>query len=939
LRFKRFKTPQFLDFEYVIFLSNFCPVLRLSHVLVLFSLNTSEKNSFGSIEFQNYLTQNGSMKRQKFKAKFLSKALKLLAMGLIPFAANAQTVMFDDFNYSGVNDAQLGAFNKWTIVDGVNGPPSNAMYSKNNITFINDPADASNKLMTLSTTVNGSTRATTHSRIETVGYEYFEGTYAARVYFSETPFQYKDANIQTFYTIVSYLLGGDGSRYSELDFEYMAADKWGTATDKQVMYMTSWNRYIAEPWQAWKNHFAQQKSFVGWHTCIVSCTNKVDVKFWLDGVYIGSMAQTDNDGSSVYPRSPMQVAFANWIWNNVIGSSTANRTTTMQVDWTLFGKDLELSPTEVNNRIAAFRAQGVQRRNLLGQEYRVTPANQAPTVSLTSPVSGTSLVAPASVTLSANASDVDGTIARVEFYNGTTLLASDNAAPYSYSWTAVPAGNYSITAKAFDNLGASATSTASLFSVTTPVSQNPYTGTPISLPGTIEAENFDTGGQGLAFNELTSTNQGGQYRNEAVDLEASTNGGYNVGWIQAGEWLEYTVNVTAAGTYSLQASVAAISAGNTFRAELDGVVLGTFSVPNTGGWQNWQTVSLSNISLGTGIKVLRLVFVSGNHNIDKLTVGAAVNQAPSVSLTSPLNNSNVVLPANVSLSANASDADGSIALVEFFQGNTLIGSDNTAPFAFAWTIPAAGSYEFSARATDNAGATTTSATSTIVATQATFTLLLEAENYSMMAGVQKESTTDIGGGQNVGYVDLGDWMSYYTINFPSSGQYKVEYRVASVSGSVLSLDLNAGAIQLGSVIIPATGGWQTWTTVSHTVNVNAGTYNLGIYAQGGGWNLNWIRITRVSGARDTYVTNTIPSDYSTAQGLQVCPNPAMQELFIQGLEGMENGSVRIVNQQGVEVYSGSFFHRLDVSFLSAGIYVLECRSSDQQIFSKRFVKM
>ncbi len=126
-----------------------------------------------------------------------------------------------------------------------------------------------------------------------------------------------------------------------------------------------------------------------------------------------------------------------------------------------------------------------------------------------------------------------------------------------------------------------------------------------------------------------------------------------------------------------------------------------------------------------------------------------------------------------------------------------------------------------------------------------FTRLIQAEAYTSMSGVQLETTTDTGGGQNVGWIDATDWMAHANINFPSSGTYKVEYRVASVSGSALSLDLNAGAIQLGQVTIPATGGWQTWTTVSHTVSINAGTYSVGIYAPQGGWNLNWIKFTKL----------------------------------------------------------------------------------------------
>lgn len=138
-----------------------------------------------------------------------------------------------------------------------------------------------------------------------------------------------------------------------------------------------------------------------------------------------------------------------------------------------------------------------------------------------------------------------------------------------------------------------------------------------------------------------------------------------------------------------------------------------------------------------------------------------------------------------------------------------------------------------------------SSSSTPSSSALAYTRLLQAEAYTAMSGVQLEPTTDTGDGQNVGWIDANDWMAHANINFLSSGTYKVEYRVASVSGSRLSLDLNAGAMQLGQVTIPATGGWQNWTTVSHTVTINAGTYSLGIFAPQGGWNLNWIRLTKL----------------------------------------------------------------------------------------------
>lgn len=90
----------------------------------------------------------------------------------------------------------------------------------------------------------------------------------------------------------------------------------------------------------------------------------------------------------------------------------------------------------------------------------VTIVNQAPTVSLTSPVSNATVTAPASLVISANASDSDGSISKVDFYSGSTLLFSDNTSPFGYTWTNVPAGTYAITARATDNSGAVATSSA-----------------------------------------------------------------------------------------------------------------------------------------------------------------------------------------------------------------------------------------------------------------------------------------------------------------------------------------------------------------------------------------------------------------------------------------------------------------------------------------------
>jgi len=126
-----------------------------------------------------------------------------------------------------------------------------------------------------------------------------------------------------------------------------------------------------------------------------------------------------------------------------------------------------------------------------------------------------------------------------------------------------------------------------------------------------------------------------------------------------------------------------------------------------------------------------------------------------------------------------------------------------------------------------------------------FRLTTQAEEYSYQSGVYTQSTSDQGGGENVGWISSGDWMAYQSITIPESDTYNVEYRIASPNGNAkLSLDLNAGSIQLGTLDIPNTGGWQNWETISHEVTIKAGTYNVGIFAPVGGWNINWWRISR-----------------------------------------------------------------------------------------------
>ena len=125
-------------------------------------------------------------------------------------------------------------------------------------------------------------------------------------------------------------------------------------------------------------------------------------------------------------------------------------------------------------------------------------------------------------------------------------------------------------------------------------------------------------------------------------------------------------------------------------------------------------------------------------------------------------------------------------------------------------------------------------------------ITVEAENYSAMSGVWNEPTQDVGGGQNTGNINTGDWMTYNNIQIPVTGTYKIIYRVASLSaGGTFQLKSGAGAV-IDTVSVPVTGGWQKWVDVERTVTLSAGSNNLTLLATAGGFNVNWFRIENLS---------------------------------------------------------------------------------------------
>jgi hypothetical protein len=192
----------------------------------------------------------------------------------------------------------------------------------------------------------------------------------------------------------------------------------------------------------------------------------------------------------------------------------------------------------------------------------------------------------------------------------------------------------------------------------------PFHGSPSAIPGKIEAEDFDTGGEGVAYHDNDTGNNGNQYRTlEGVDIENCTDagGGYNTGWTNPGEWLEYTVAVAAAGQYTIEARVASNSSGGNFHIEFDGVdKTGNIAVPITGGWQNWTTVS-ATVTLSAGTHIMRFVSGTSGYNVNYFNITANMVTVPDVLGTGQVSAQSAIIAAGLSVGVISQSYSNTVA--------------------------------------------------------------------------------------------------------------------------------------------------------------------------------------------------------------------------------------------------------------------------------------
>ncbi|NTV30405.1 carbohydrate-binding protein [candidate division WWE3 bacterium] len=317
-----------------------------------------------------------------------------------------------------------------------------------------------------------------------------------------------------------------------------------------------------------------------------------------------------------------------------------------------------------------------------------------------------------------------------------------------------------------------------------PISPYNSTGTPWAIPGTIEAESFDNGGVGIAYYDTDSDNIGGAYRSTSIDIDPYSNGNYSVAWIRPTEWLRYSVFVQTRGIYDIKPRVAFKGPAGNFDIEIDGKVVGSFTIPDTKEFSAFTDITVGNIQLETGYHVLRIIAVSANEgsydglmgDIDKFTFVLTKNLS-----TSPNTQSPAAVPGKIEAENFDRGGEG-IAYHDTKTGNELV--------------------------IQNKGGI----------------------DYRPGEGV------DIGKNANgatyVGWIENTEWL-VYTINVTEDGYYHLSAQ-AGFNGAGGSFDLEIDGKTQGHFTIRDLGAWDIYTTIPAWppyIRLTKGTHTLRLIAK------------------------------------------------------------------------------------------------------------
>ena len=258
-------------------------------------------------------------------------------------AAPAQ-IFFDDFSYAAPDEMTA---NGWIIRNGQGWPGvTDATFRPENVSFVDYPNPAGNRLLRMTSSTDGTSENTYQTQV-CHQRKYLDGTYAARVRFSDEPVLGPDDDqiVQTFYMITPYdkPLNPD---YSEMDFEYLPNGGWGGPPT--TMHFTTWETVQIEPWNANNDSSSIQESLAGWHTLVLQVTDGT-VRYFVDN------ALTIQHGGEFYPDAPMSINFNLWFIEGGLNGASDVHEYQDDIDWVLHTAGVSLMPDEVNAKVMELR--------------------------------------------------------------------------------------------------------------------------------------------------------------------------------------------------------------------------------------------------------------------------------------------------------------------------------------------------------------------------------------------------------------------------------------------------------------------------------------------------------------------------------------------------------------------------------------------------------
>ncbi len=417
----------------------------------------------------------------------------------------------------------------------------------------------------------------------------------------------------------------------------------------------------------------------------------------------------------------------------------------------------------------------------------------------------------------------------------------------------------------------------------------------------------------------TDWNRGWSYRNDGVDIEpcldAALTNGFNVGWSENREWMEYTVVSDTAAAFTLQIRSASGSGGSKVHLEVNGVAATpVISLPGTSGWQRWQTTTANEVLLPRGINKIKVRFDQGGSNLNYFRFSDPVS-ADSIPFRflvaeTSVDGKSILLTLNKPVTSPSGTLDPAAFTVtcdnqpaEVVSVIPGIGSRQQLTLALSGDLYYGATIRLSFQGTALLSdgqllePFTNAPVTNLLPVRITLPAKIEAEDFAFNNGLVSESCSDTGGGLDMGYAAPGDYLDY-RVYVPKEGTYSVHVRVATIRASsqlILRTVEGNNYYDIDTLTIESTGGWQTWKTVSTKAFFKQGRYTLRLYVRSGEFNTNWLQVA------------TIPVDATLIplnQELKVYPNPANKYVLID-FSGLPNGNYTlfIYDARGVRVKS------------------------------------